>query len=169
MKLGSRSVIELAAVSPRTVRVRILGSALAGALALSGAMPAHADPPGTKFGAGAAPAIVQPSAGLASHPAPGLGGWHSSLLKCARRMGYGFRRRTVLTDSEVPTGDGQAPLLFGEEHPIRPSTCPMCGEAHSFPTPATVTGARYGILTPSGEARRAAGVIRSCSQREFPT
>ena len=58
--------------------MRTLGSALAGALALSTAMPAHADPPGTKFSVSAAPAIVQPGTGSTSHPAPGFGGWHSA-------------------------------------------------------------------------------------------
>jgi hypothetical protein len=56
----------------------------------------------------------------------------------------------------VPIEDGQAPTLFGER-----LTCPMCGEAHTFPTPDTVTGAHYGIPTQNGGARQAGGVIRS--------
>jgi len=58
--------------------VRILGSALVGVLALLSAMPAHADPPGAKFRAGAAPGIVQPGTGSASRPPPELGGLHSA-------------------------------------------------------------------------------------------
>jgi hypothetical protein len=58
--------------------------------------------------------------------------------------------------SRVPIGDEQAPTLFGER-----LTCPMCGEAHTLPIPATVTGAHYGIPTQYGGARQAGGVIRA--------
>src|ERR1700746_1023168 len=37
----------------------------------------------------------------------------------------------------------------------------LSGEAHTFPTAATVTGARSGTLTPNGEDPPAAGVTRS--------
>jgi hypothetical protein len=56
-------------------------------------------------------------------------------------------RRTVLMASGVRLGRGAAPTLYGE--------------APTFPTAATVTGARCGILTQNGAALPTAGVIRS--------
>ena len=143
--------------------MRTLGSALAGALALSTAMPAHADPPGTKFSVSAAPAIVQPGTGSTSHPAPGFGGWHSAPAQVRQGNGVWVPAQNRPDGFRVPNGDGQAPLLFGEEHPMRPSTCPMCGETHTFPIATTVTGVRSGIPTQNGEALRGAGVIRNGS------
>ena len=50
--------------------MRVLGLALTGVLALLTAMPVHADPARSKFRAGSGPGSIQPSTGLASHPAP---------------------------------------------------------------------------------------------------
>ena len=78
------------------------------------------------------------------------------LVRWPTRIGYRFRRIGGQTVLMAPIGDGQPPTLFGE----RP-TCPMYGEAHTFPTAATVTGARYGIPMQNGESRTEVGVIPS--------
>lgn len=63
--------------------------------------------------------------------------------------------QSVIMACGGPMGHKGAPTLFGE-----PPTYPMYGEALTYRTAATVTGARSGIPTPSGEARMEAGVIR---------
>ena len=78
------------------------------------------------------------------------------LVRWATRIGYRFRRIGGQTVLMAPIGHGQPRTLFGE----RP-TCPMYGEAHTFPTAATVTGARYGIPMQNGESRTEVGVIPS--------
>ena len=102
--------------------------------------------------ASSSPALAQP------HVRPlSLAACIRRLVRWATRIGYRFRRIGGQTVLMAPIEDGrQLPTLFGG----RP-TCPMGGEAHTFHTAATETGARYGIPMQNGESRTEVGVIPS--------
>src|SRR5215831_9161331 len=92
--------------------------------------------------ASSSPALAQP------HVRPlSLAACIRRLVRWATRIGYRFRRIGGQTVLMAPIGHGQPPTLFGEPH--------------TFPTAATVTGARYGIPMQNGESRTEVGVIPS--------
>jgi hypothetical protein len=131
--------------------MRVFGLALAGVLALTTPIPAYADQPGPKMRpTGPAPAIAQGPAMVRAgtrHPVVGsVAGTRTPVIR-SNGVGVGLARvghRAVIMVCGVRLERGAAPTLYGE--------------APTFPTAATVTGARYGIPTQNGEGLPGAGV-----------
>src|SRR5689334_16801854 len=136
--------------------MRIVGLALTGMLAVSAVTPADTDPLGSKMEPArrARPglskcgtAVVR--AGTTFSMAQVVAGIRHPIMPESGK-GDRFHRiglRTVILAGGVRLEHGAAPTVYGE--------------APTFPTAATVTGARCGIPTQNREARRAAVVIRS--------
>src|SRR5215471_15696156 len=126
-------------IGERKPTMRILGLAIAGLLVLLAAIPSHADPPGSKMRpVGLTPGIPQPdgASGSRMHQVPGGGGSGCTRTPVIRANGAGIGlvhigRRPIIMARGVRPGYGAVPILSGE--------------APTFPTAATVTGARCGI------------------------
>ena len=131
--------------------MRVFGLALAGVLALTTPIPAHADQPASKMrSAGPAPGIAQGTAEVRAglrYPRGAVAGARIAITP-ANGDGTGLARigrRTIFTAFGVRLRHGVALTLYGA--------------APTFPIATTVTGARCGIPTRNGEARTEAGVI----------
>jgi hypothetical protein len=144
--------------------MRFLGAAVAGVLALTAPIAADAGAATLASSAGPvntgrAPAIVQVWDGNGPgwhHTAPGGwgGGWHPNPGHSGQWGGNWARSHWA---PNRYFGFWGPPEAWGGHT--------LYGEAPTFPTAATVTGARCGIPTQNGEARTEAGVIPSRQHR----